>query len=81
VWVANPAAAECVLVAGCDGGPGDVVDVVETGERCFACMLGGPDGRDLFMVTARTEEPEQAAAERTGQVLVTTVDVPHAGLP
>ena len=36
---------------------------------------------DLFMVTARTEEPEQAAAERTGQVLVTTVDVPHAGLP
>ena len=44
-------------------------------------MLGGPDGRDLFMVTARTEEPEQAAAERTGQVLVATVDVPHAGLP
>jgi sugar lactone lactonase YvrE len=81
VWVANPAAAECVLVAGRDGGPGEIVDVIETGERCFACMLGGPDGRDLFMVTARTEQPERAAAERTGQVLVTTVDVPHAGLP
>jgi sugar lactone lactonase YvrE len=81
VWVANPAAAECVLVAGQDGGPGEVVEVVETDERCFACMLGGPDGRDLFMVTARTEEPELAAAERTGQVLVATVDVPHAGLP
>ena len=42
-------AAECVLVAGRDGGPGEVVEVIETGERCFACMLGGPDGRDLFM--------------------------------
>jgi sugar lactone lactonase YvrE len=55
--------------------------VIETGQRCFACMLGGPDGRDLFLLTARTEQPELAAAEPTGQVLVATVDVPHAGLP
>ena len=81
VWVADAAAAECVLVAGRDGGPGEVVAVVDTADRCFACMLGGPDGRDLFMVTARTEEPVRAAAERTGQILVATVDVPHAGLP
>jgi sugar lactone lactonase YvrE len=80
VWIANAATAECVLVAGGDGGRGEVVDVIETDQRCFACMLGGPDGRHLFMLTARSEHPEDAA-ERTGRVLVATVETPHAGWP
>ena len=36
VWVANPAAAECVRVA--EGGA--ILDIVETSRPCFACMLG-----------------------------------------
>jgi sugar lactone lactonase YvrE len=81
VWAADAATSECVLVAGRDGGPGEVVDVVRTEDRCFACMLGGSDGRQLFVLTAASEHPERAAGARTGRVLVATVDVPHAGWP
>jgi sugar lactone lactonase YvrE len=77
VWVANPVAPECFLVA--EGG--DVLEVVETDQPCFACMLGGPEGRHLFMLTAAASEAERASVERTGHVLVATVDTPHAGLP
>jgi sugar lactone lactonase YvrE len=77
VWVANPLAPECVLVA--EGG--EVFQVIETDQPCFACMLGGSEGRDLFMLTAPASEARRANAERSGHVLVATVDVPHAGWP
>ena len=44
----NPLAPECVRVA--EGG--EVLQVVATDQACFACMLGGDDGRSLFMLTA-----------------------------
>ncbi|HEX4183852.1 MAG TPA: SMP-30/gluconolactonase/LRE family protein [Caulobacteraceae bacterium] len=77
VWIANPTAPECVLFA--EGG--DVLDVVETGQPCYACMLGGDDGRTLFMLTARSSDAHQAAAEATGKVLIATVEHPRAGWP
>jgi sugar lactone lactonase YvrE len=77
VWVANPIAPECVLVA--EGGA--VKDVVETGDPCYACMLGGADGRTLFMLTAPSSLAHEAAAAAKGKLLVATVDTPHAGLP
>ena len=58
IWIANPAAPECVLIA--EGG--DVLDVVETEHPCFACMLGGDDGRTLFMLTAPTTNGILASA-------------------
>ena len=74
VWIANPAAPECALIAP----GGDVLDTVQTGElNCYACMLGGPDGRHLFMLTA----PPDAATAAKGKVLVTEVAVGRAGLP
>ncbi|MEX2080284.1 MAG: SMP-30/gluconolactonase/LRE family protein, partial [Dehalococcoidia bacterium] len=48
IWVANPLAPEALLVA--EGG--EVLEVVETSEPCYACMLGGADGRTLFCLTA-----------------------------
>jgi sugar lactone lactonase YvrE len=77
VWVANPAARECVLVA--EGG--EVVEVVETDQLCYACMLGGPYGRHLFLLTAATSIRDIAEHQRGSHVQVATVDVPHAGLP
>jgi sugar lactone lactonase YvrE len=77
VWMADAARHACVLVA--EGG--EVLDVVETDQRCFACMLGGPEGRHLFMLTTASSLASVAAARRTGHVLVSVVDVPHAGLP
>ena len=77
VWVANPVARECFRVV--EGGA--VVDVVETDNRCFACMLGGADRRTLFMLTSQYSLAVEAAVRRTGNVLIADVEVPGAGLP
>ena len=77
IWVANPVINECFRVA--EGG--DILDVIETDNRCFACMLGGPDRRTLFMLTSRYSLAVEAAVHRTGNVLIADVDVPGAGLP
>lgn len=80
VWVANPLAPECMLVAESAEG-GDVLDVIETDNPCFACMLGGEDRRTLFMLTATSSVVAVASASATGHLLSATVEVPGAGLP
>jgi sugar lactone lactonase YvrE len=77
IWIANPIAPECVLIA--EGG--DVLDVIDTHQPCYACMLGGEDGHTLFVLTARSSDAHQAAAEPTGKLLIATVDSPRAGRP
>ncbi len=77
IWVANPMGKECFRVA--EGG--EVLDVIDTGQECFACMLGGDDGRTLFMLTADTSDSHIASAAAKGRILVATVDAPRAGLP
>ncbi len=77
VWFANPLAPECVRI----GEGGQVLETVETQQPCFACMLGGKDGRCLFMLTAPTFEAREAAAEPRGKVLAAVVDSPGAGWP
>ena len=50
----------------------------------FACTLGGPDGRTLFMLNAEwrgIDNVDDALAKRTGQVLVADAPAPHAGWP
>jgi len=77
VWIANAFAPECALIA--EGG--EVLEVVDTGEPCFACMLGGDDGKTLFMLTAGGSGERSAASARTGKLLIASVDSPHAGRP
>jgi sugar lactone lactonase YvrE len=77
IWVANPIAPQCVRIA--EGG--EVLEVIDTGQPCYACMLGGDDGRTLFMLTAATSDHEAAAAAQTGRILVAEVDSPRAGRP
>src|SRR5688572_4011700 len=48
IWVANPIAPQCVRIA--EGG--EVLETIDTGAPCYACMLGGDDGKTLFMLTA-----------------------------
>ncbi|MBI5090426.1 MAG: SMP-30/gluconolactonase/LRE family protein [Actinobacteria bacterium] len=77
VWVANAGAPECLRVA--EGG--QVLEVIDTGDRCYACMLGGPEGTTLFMLTSETSDPETSRDARSGRVQITTVSTPRAGLP
>ena len=77
VWVANAGGPECLRVA--EGG--QVLEVIATGDPCFACMLGGPHGTTLFMLTSAASQPEKCRAERSGRIQITTVSSPRAGLP
>lgn len=77
VWMANAIAAECVLFAP----GGEVVATIETDQPCFACMLGGPDRRTLYMLTAPTSVAVLASAVPQGRVLAAAVATPGAGLP
>jgi len=77
VWVANALAAECVLFA--EGG--ERLHTVKTSQNCYACMLGGVDGKTLFMMTAKDSHHTVASASRTGKIETVTVDAPGAGYP
>jgi sugar lactone lactonase YvrE len=77
IWVANPITPECFRVA--EGG--EILEVIETDNRCFACMLGGPDRRTLFMLTSQYSLAVEASVHRSGNVLVAEVETPGAGLP
>jgi sugar lactone lactonase YvrE len=78
VWAAGIDACAAVRVA--EGGR--VLDRVETGGRwTIACMLGGPERRHLFLLTAEATPEQIARGEFRGRVEVTEVAVPGAGLP
>jgi sugar lactone lactonase YvrE len=77
IWIANPIAPECARIA--EGGA--VLDVIDTEFPCFACMLGGDDGRSLFMLTCSTFDEEVAATTPSGRLLVAEVSAGRAGLP
>lgn len=77
VWLANPLAAEAILVA--EGGT--VIDVVKTDQPCFACMLGGPERKHLFLLTAPGSDASQASSAANGHIQVAEVAVRGVGLP
>jgi sugar lactone lactonase YvrE len=77
IWVANPIAPQCVRIAV----GGEVKEVIDTGAPCYACMLGGDDGKTLFMLTASSSDAHAAAASPSGKILIATVESPHAGRP
>lgn len=77
IWIANPLAPECALIAP----GGEVLDVIETGLPCYACMLGGPQGKHLFMLVAPSSDADTAAKAPLGKVLVAEAAVSGAGRP
>jgi sugar lactone lactonase YvrE len=77
VWVACATGSEVIRVK--QGG--EVTERIKVETDAFACMLGGPDGRTLFIATAPNSDPEKCRATRGGRIETTHVEVPHAGLP
>ena len=64
IWVASPFSNECLRVE--EGGA--VTHRIAADRGCFACMLGGADGRTLFACTAEEFEPARAQALMAGQI-------------
>ncbi|MGH2896826.1 MAG: SMP-30/gluconolactonase/LRE family protein [Solirubrobacteraceae bacterium] len=81
VWVASVPGERCVRVA--EGS--EVLNTVTVDRGCFACMLGGDDGRTLFIAAAKWYGMEAAMKEGpgvTGQLLAAPEQpAPHAGRP
>jgi sugar lactone lactonase YvrE len=77
IWVANALGPEMMLVA--EGG--EVINRMETSQPCYACMLGGMDGKTLFAVTAASSDGVLAAAGKTGKIEMVRVDRSRAGRP
>jgi sugar lactone lactonase YvrE len=66
----------CVRVL--DGG--EITHRVETEQPCFACALGGPDGRSLFLLCndfEGVENLQEVQSRRSARVLVTEAPVPR----
>ena len=54
------------------------------GAACFASMLGGDDGKTLFMMAAEwrgVEKMGELFQHRTGRVLTVSAPAAHAGRP
>jgi sugar lactone lactonase YvrE len=79
VWYADVPGRRCVRVA--EGGT--VLQTVELDRGGFACVLGGPAGRTLFIVAAewRGMTGSEMVTPGSGQVLAVDVEVPGAGWP
>ncbi|RWL94724.1 SMP-30/gluconolactonase/LRE family protein [Mesorhizobium sp.] len=78
VWYADVPNRHCIRVR--EGGAKP--DRIETDRGCFACMLGGTDGRTLFIAAAEWRGFEHMVSDaRTGQVLSAAVTAPGAGWP
>lgn len=81
VWVATVPGQSCVRVR--EGG--EILNIVPSDRGCFACMLGGEDGRTLFVAAAQWRGMEAARNEgpgSSGQLLAAPGQpAPHAGRP
>jgi sugar lactone lactonase YvrE len=61
---------------------GEVLETIELDRGCFACMLGGPDGRTLFLVATEWRGTEHMRdGMRTGQLLTVQAPAPGVGWP
>jgi sugar lactone lactonase YvrE len=66
IWYADVPNKRCVRVR--EGG--EILQTINLDRGCFACALGGPDMRTLFMVATEWRGPAHIAdGSRTGQIL------------
>lgn len=77
VWYADVGTKRCVRVR--EGG--EVLRSIELDRGCFACTLGGVDGRTLFMAAAVFDPATMFGGERTGRILTAEAPAPGAGWP
>jgi sugar lactone lactonase YvrE len=77
LWVADAVNGRVLRVR--EGG--EIVEEIQAGTGVFACMLGGGDGRTLYLCTAPDFAEGNRRAAREAELRAVRVDVPHAGRP
>ena len=78
IWVADAFGQRVVRAK---PGEGIVEEISTAPQHAFACILGGDDGRTLFICAAPGFQEAERKGASDAQLLTTRVDVPHAGLP
>ena len=77
IWVADPKNKEVIRIK--EGG--EITDKLELETRgAYACMLGGNDGKTLFICTNTGSGPD-IANQRAGRIETTRVKIAKAGRP
>jgi len=76
IWVASPISHAVLRVL--EGG--EVTHRVSVEHQAFACMLGGPERRTLYICTAGDSDPAKTG-NRLGRIESIQVEAPGAGLP
>lgn len=77
IWVADATHNRVLRVA--EGGR--ILEEIQAGTGVFACMLGGGDGRTLYLCAAPSFPEHERRPVREAQLLAVNVEVPHAGMP
>jgi sugar lactone lactonase YvrE len=70
IWAAAPGRGRVVRIL--EGG--EITHIVKVENDAYACMLGGPERKTLFVATSRHERD-------AGRIEFVEVDIPGAGLP
>jgi sugar lactone lactonase YvrE len=76
MWIADGLNGRVIRVLG-----GEITEEIQAGTGVFACMLGGADGRTLFICTAPDFQEEARKNAREASLVTARVDTPRAGLP
>ena len=77
VWVASPVSNQVLRVH--EGGA--VSARIDVDQMAIACMLGGDDGRTLYVLTSATTHAEEAPRLLSGRIEAVRVEAPTPGSP
>lgn len=78
VWIADAIGNRAIRVS--QGG--EILETIDTGDiGVYACTLGGPDRRTLYLCVAPDFDAHRRAAARDAAIWATPVSVPGAGRP
>jgi len=77
IWLAAPYPGEVLRVK--EGG--NITHRIKVTTKPYACMLGGPARRTLFICTAGSSDPNEARADPNGKIEMIDIDVQGAGRP
>lgn len=75
IWVTSPLSRSVLYLPGDGGAPLSY----SVDDSPYACMLGGPDRRTLYVALAPDHEPDARRARAEGRIVAATVSVPGAG--
>jgi len=77
IWIAAPHPGQVLRVM--EGGT--ITHRLNVSTKPYACMLGGPDRRTLFVCTAESSNQNEIRLKPGGKIETVEVEIPGAGLP